>query len=201
MRGRTPHKYFKSLLLLGKSRRPRGVDSGMSEPANHTLRVQQLFVRHQSALKAFVLALCPDFAEADDIMQDVFLVITQKANQLDHESHFLTWARTVARFEVLTSRKKMKHTGISDDAMSALQASCPETFAEDRKLEALTRCLEKVAPKARELLTLRYLQGQSPEQISKLLSRTANSVNVALAKTRAALRECLDLQLGRTDAR
>jgi hypothetical protein len=40
-----------------------------------TLRVQQLFVRHQGAFKAFVLALWPDFAEADDVMQEVFLVI------------------------------------------------------------------------------------------------------------------------------
>jgi len=186
---------------MGKFERVRGVDKGMDETANHTLRVQQLFVRHQSALKAFVLAMSPDFAEADDIMQDVFLVITQKAAQLDQESNFLTWARTVARYEVLTARKKKKHTGISDEAMAALQASCPETFAEDRKLEALTRCMEKVAPKARELLTLRYQLGHSPEQISKLLSRTTNSVSVALAKTRVALRECMDLQLGGTDVR
>ena len=69
----------------------------MSESDEHTLRVQQLFVRHQGALKAFVLALWPDFAEADDVMQEVFLVITRKAAEFQPETNFLSWARRCSR--------------------------------------------------------------------------------------------------------
>jgi len=47
--------------------------------ADHTVRVQQLFVRHQTQLKAFILSLEPDFTEAEDILQEVFLVVTHKA--------------------------------------------------------------------------------------------------------------------------
>jgi DNA-directed RNA polymerase specialized sigma24 family protein len=35
--------------------------------------VQQIFVKHQSTLRAFILSLRPDFVEAEDILQEVFL--------------------------------------------------------------------------------------------------------------------------------
>src|SRR5262245_61975742 len=98
----------------------------MDEIAEKTLRVQQLFVRHQSALKAFVFALWPDFAETDDIMQEVFLAISQKAHQFNEGTNFLAWARTVARFEVLTARKKKARTEMNPEVLAALQTACPE---------------------------------------------------------------------------
>jgi RNA polymerase sigma-70 factor (ECF subfamily) len=73
----------------------------MSAFDEHTLRVQQHFVRHQGALKAFVLALWPDFAEADDVLQEVFLTVTAKAHQFEEGTNFLSWARSIARYEVL----------------------------------------------------------------------------------------------------
>jgi len=45
-----------------------------------TMRVQQLFVKHQLALRAFILSLEPNFTDAEDLLQEVFLVITRKAN-------------------------------------------------------------------------------------------------------------------------
>ncbi|MEO2013452.1 MAG: hypothetical protein ABGZ53_03685 [Fuerstiella sp.] len=43
----------------------------MTEDDEHLLKVQQLFVRHQTQLKAFVVALSPGFAQADDVPQEV----------------------------------------------------------------------------------------------------------------------------------
>ena len=51
----------------------------MGTPDPHMLRVQQLFVRHQGQLRAFVLAIWPDFGRADDVLQEVFLTVTTKA--------------------------------------------------------------------------------------------------------------------------
>jgi RNA polymerase sigma-70 factor (ECF subfamily) len=167
----------------------------MANSEEHTLQVQQLFVRHQGALKAFVLALWPDFAEADDVMQEVFLVITRKAAEFQPESNFLSWARTIARYEVMTARRKKARTMIKPEVLEALQAACPEDFATDRKLNALAQCMAQLAPKAREIMQLRYQQEHGPGEIAQVLARSVNSINVALAKARVALRECVDRQL------
>ena len=60
----------------------------MAETDDPTLRVQQLFVRHQGQLKAFVLALWPDFARADDVLQEVFLTVTAKAAEFEPDDEF-----------------------------------------------------------------------------------------------------------------
>lgn len=166
----------------------------MTPSENRTLAVQQLFVRHQSALKAFVLALWPDFAEADDVMQEVFLVITRKAHEFIPESNFLSWARSIARYEVLAARRRKSRSTIAPEVLEALEAACPADFADDRRLAALTRCLEMLAPKAREIMQLRYGHEHGPGEIARLLERSVNSVNVALSKARTLLRECVDRQ-------
>jgi hypothetical protein len=45
-------------------------------PDPHTLRVQQLFVRHQGQLWAFVFAVWPDFGRADDVLQECHVLCT-----------------------------------------------------------------------------------------------------------------------------
>jgi RNA polymerase sigma-70 factor (ECF subfamily) len=172
----------------------------MSAFDEHTLRVQQHFVRHQGALKAFVLALWPDFAEADDVLQEVFLTVTAKAHQFEEGTNFLSWARSIARYEVCEARRKKARSVVRPEVLEALEASCPEDWADDRKLAALAHCLDGLAPKARELVQLRYQHEHGPGEIARMLARTVNSVGVALAKARAALRECMERQLNQPDA-
>lgn len=56
--------------------RARSIGSGMTDP--HTREAHQLFVRHQPRIKGFILALLPDFAAADDVLQETFLVVQRK---------------------------------------------------------------------------------------------------------------------------
>ncbi|MBM3856081.1 MAG: hypothetical protein FJ399_23475 [Verrucomicrobia bacterium] len=50
------------------------------EPAHDVLRVQRLFVAHQGNLFAFILALHPELADAEDILRETFLVVTSRAD-------------------------------------------------------------------------------------------------------------------------
>ena len=172
----------------------------MSRDDEHVLKVQQLFVRHQGQLKAFVKALCPGFARADDVLQDVFLTVTAKAHEFDLDSSFLAWGRAIARFKVLEAGRGSGRLSLSPDVLDSLAASCPDVWAGEEQLDALTVCLGELAPRAREIVQLRYQREQSPTEIARLLDRTANSVNVALSKARAALRECMDRRLSREGA-
>lgn len=165
----------------------------MNDSTNHTLRVQQLFVQYQSQLKAFALVLSPNFVQADDLMQETFLTITAKAQEFDLESNFLAWSRTILRFKVLEARRAAGLKTV--DYLDSLVASCPDQWASEERLHKLTECIQNLAPKAREIILLRYQREHTPSQIAEILSRTVNSVNVALSKARQALRDCLDQQL------
>lgn len=167
----------------------------MANSDDPTLRVQQLFVRHQGQLRAFLLALRPDFALADDVLQEVFLTVSAQAVKFDPESSFIAWARSIARFKFLEACRRLPGPALDAETADSLAAACPDDWASDTRLEALARCLNTLAPKAQEIVRLRYEREHSPPEIARLLSRTVNSVSVALAKARVALRECIDREL------
>lgn len=167
----------------------------MPNPDRPELRVQQLFIRYQGQLRAYLLALRPDFTLADDILQEVFLTVSAQATDFDPNTSFLAWARTIARFKFLEACRRLPKNSLDPEAAASLAASCPENWGGDDRLAALARCLGSLAPRAQEIVRLRYLREHSPGEIAQLLSRTVNSVGVALSKARVALRECIERQL------
>jgi DNA-directed RNA polymerase specialized sigma24 family protein len=50
-----------------------------------------------------------------------------------------------------------------------------------------------------KLMKHRYLLGQGPNEIARLLTLSLSSVNVTLSKARVALRACVERQLRRED--
>jgi RNA polymerase sigma-70 factor (ECF subfamily) len=167
-----------------------------AERPDHTVRVQQLFVRHQSNLKAFILSLRPDFAEAEDILQEVFLVITRKAGDFHEGSNFMSWALTIARFKVMeASRRRSSDSALSEEVLNALSNECPEEELCEDRATAVRTCLEKLAPRLQEVMKLRYFSEHGPGEIARLLAWTPNSVNVALSKARKLMHGCVNRQL------
>ena len=175
-----------------KEGRSEGTCPGES-PADHAVRVQQLFVKHQSGLKAFILSLQPDFTEAEDILQEVFLVVTRKAGEFMPGSNFMGWALAIARLKVLEAlrRRKNAEQSLSEHTIESLCATPPEEGFFEARLAAVRACLEKLAPRMQEVLRLRYFAEHGPSEIARRLSWTPNSVNVTLSKARKFVYECV----------
>jgi RNA polymerase sigma-70 factor (ECF subfamily) len=158
-----------------------------------TMRVQQLFVKHQLGLRAFILSLEPNFTDAEDLLQEVFLVITRKANDFEEGTNFFAWACTIARFKLMELvRRRARSQVLSEEVIEALCAVEPEYHFDDSRLAILQHCLEQLAPKARQMMYLRYYGEHSPAQIARLVSWTPNAVRVALSRARTVLQECLE---------
>ena len=115
-----------------------------------------------------------------------------------------SWACGVARLKVLenlrqrkraTVRQRKRATVLSEAAIVALteEAPSPEVMAEQE--DALQHCLERLAPKARNLLWRRYSSRQSSVEMAEAAGMTSTAVRVALTKARAFLRDCVGNQL------
>ena len=169
----------------------------VNESAAHTLRVQQLFVSSQGNLLAFILSLHPGFADAEDILQETFLVISRKADTFAAGTNFLAWACTIARFKVLEFRRRqnLQAARISEAAVESLCADLPDEGFFDSRLGALRGCLHKLAPRARELIWLRYQGAREPEEIARQVAWTPGAVRVALTRARGVLRECVEARV------
>src|SRR6186713_360457 len=86
-----------------------------------TMRVQQLFVKHQLGLRAFILSLEPNFSDAEDLLQEVFLVITRKANEFQEGTNFFAWGCTIARYKLMELlRRRARSQALSEEVIEAL---------------------------------------------------------------------------------
>ena len=138
------------------------------------------------------------WSEAEEIVQEVFLVVSRKAQTWSAGTDFLAWACTVARYETLHfQRTHARRTArLDEDVIELLYATEPvDESAWQHRVEALRRCLGRLAPRAKELVWRRYHGAQMPEQIATGIGWTVNSVRVALTRARGVLRECLEKQL------
>ena len=173
-------------------------DNSCHTPEDHTLRVQQLFVQHQQAVLGYVLSIEPNFADAQDIVQEVFLAVSRKAQTWSADTGFFAWVCTVARYETLHfQRTRARRTAhLSEDVIELLHATEPVDEAQwQQRVDTLRRCLDHLAPRAKELVWRRYHGAQMPRQIASGIGWTVSAVRVALTRARGVLRECMEQRL------
>ena len=162
-----------------------------------TALVQSFFVQNIMAVRGFVIGLMPDFSRVDDVIQETFLTVTAKAEGFVEGSNFRSWACSIARFKVLEARRGPGSCEVMLDAevIEALCATEVEDWQPEEELCILSRCMEGLAPQARRAIKLRYEQAHRPREIAQRMGWTVNAVHVALARARAALRECVERNL------
>jgi RNA polymerase sigma-70 factor (ECF subfamily) len=176
----------------------------MAEAPDRVREIQRLFLHHADVLEGFILAIHPDFSVSKDLVHEVFLTLSSKAAEFRPGSDFLAWARAVARLKVLEHlrRRKCVPRPLGPDVLEAViadAAEAEESWADRR--QALADCLRQLAPRAREILELRYSGATlSPREIAGRVSWTSGAVRVALARARRFLQECTERRLAGQEA-
>lgn len=169
-----------------------------------TTQVQLKFIKHTSRLRGFILALLPDFTMAEDVLQEVFLVVTRKAEQYEGGTNFFAWICEIARRKVLEYRRREKKAAGVMLSPEVLEAVCEATPDEEEqadvpedRLQALASCVDELAPKTRQIVKMRYRGGCRPAEIARRMSWKPQAVYVALSRTRKSLRNCVERKVGR----
>lgn len=168
-----------------------------SPDEKHKIRVQQLFMVHQQALLAYLLSIVPRLADAQDLLQEVFLVVSRKAETWREGTEFLPWVCAIARYEALHLARSNKRGAIplDSDVIELLHFEQPRVSELELQIDLLKECLKRLPPRARELVMLRYHATQMPEAIAVSMNWSVGAVRVALTRAKQALRECIKERL------
>lgn len=152
------------------------------------------FTTHDPAIRAYVRRLVPARSDADDVMQDVSLVLWKKFDSFREGGDFRAWAFGVARFEVLGwLRDKGRDRLVLDEEVVTKLA---EETADDeprleRQREALGACMEKVGPDQRELLMQAYQMESRIQEVALGSGRTVPGFYQWLHRMRRTLLDCI----------
>jgi RNA polymerase sigma-70 factor (ECF subfamily) len=159
----------------------------------------KLFAQHDRWLHAYLLALLTDYSSAEEVFQEVCVVLWRKYEQFDPETNFRRWAAAVARNKVHQYWDKQTRQArcLSNEVLELVAEEAIEQadFLEERR-KALHVCLGKLPKPDRELVSACYSDAnRSFQKVAVQLGRPINTVYKALQRIRNSLRECIERNL------
>ena len=164
----------------------------------HQERIVPLLLSHRAMLLGYIASIVRDSDLAEDVFQNVSLVVLNKAHQLRNDDAFPQWARRIARLEALSARRShLRSPELLDQSMLELvedEWSASDADPTEWRV-ALRECVEKLSPKARKLIELRYLEGLSAGDVAERVNSSLNTVYVALTRTYRHLARCVESRL------
>ena len=165
--------------------------SAMDDP---TAAFTRLWTKHQGSVFAYIHSLVPNWADAEDVLQETGAVLWKKYGQFDPQSDFRRWACGVAYYEVLKQRERMMLKPRFSEAFLALLAkrSLGMLDTVSPLHEGLARCIETLSLSDRQLLTLRYTVNATVNHIAAQLHRSSDGVRKSLRRIHHTLFECVE---------
>jgi RNA polymerase sigma-70 factor (ECF subfamily) len=167
----------------------------------------RLAERHRRELHVHCYRMLGSFQDAEDTVQETFLRAWRRRETFEGRSTFRAWLYRIATnacLDLLAERRPEPATGgevlwlqpYPDrllDQLPADDADEPETVAVARETIELAYlvAVQHLAPRPRAVLILRDVLGWPARDVAELLGDSVNSVNSALQRARAGMREHL----------
>lgn len=166
---------------------------------NSSERIQlvQAVTRHQSMIQAFAYAIVRDFHAAEDVFQEVAVIVAERWETVPLGDGLVPWLRETTRRKALEALRKKQRasSSLSDGVLEKLGDSFrPSGPGPDLK-DALASCLSGLEGPSRAILEARCGDGLAGEVIAQRFGRTVQSVYSILKRTRLLLAQCVERKL------
>lgn len=158
------------------------------------------FVRSQSHLYRYIACLVPRRADAEDLLQKTSLTAWQERHRVDRSRDLFPWLCGIARNHVRHYYRSQQRSKVVIDLELVEQMAERLVDADEflhHRQQALSSCLDKLAPEDRRFLQRFYGQDQTVKQFASILERTVASIYKRLQRLRAALYDCVSETLAR----
>jgi RNA polymerase sigma-70 factor (ECF subfamily) len=174
-------------------------DRGISAADQRRDAFARLFAKHDRWLYAYLVTLLANPAHAEEVFQEVCVVLWRCNDQFELGTDFVKWASVIAHNQVRRFRRESKRVGfqLSDAACDLLAADAArgaDLF--DFRRDALRQCMGKLPASDRQLVQQCYSDASgSFKTIAENLGRPVNTVYKALNRIRRNLHQCIDRTL------
>ena len=157
------------------------------------------FSLHHDRLFAYLFSLLPHRPDAEDVFQRTSLVLWRKFDQWEAGSDFLSWACSVAFYEVrnfirVSSRDRLRFGEALLESLAKERAA--SLRRRDDRVGALQDCLKKLDHGEREILQRAYVDEESIRELARRDGRAAQTLYNRLNLVRKRLLLCIDVRVG-----
>ena len=174
--------------------------------------VQEMWQDIHVALRAFIVKRVANEAEADDIVQDVWLKMQRGFDGLKDQNRLISWIYQIARHAIIDhyrapDRRREMPAGLAADLEVYQSSSSRQTAAEDSgQLRTELACclrpmIEQLSEDYRQAVTLVDLEGltqqEAATQLGLSLSGMKSRVQRGRRQLKAILETCCTIELDR----
>ena len=152
----------------------------------------------QPIVASYIGSMVPDFQQAEDLLQDVAVVLMKKFSEYDPDRPFMAWAMGVARLEILSKRRSHARSALSfqSEILDNLTSSYVEMAPElETRSMALRNCLQEIKGRQREVMKMRYVEMLKPAEIAERTGTAVIATRTMLSRVRTKLRNCIEYKL------
>lgn len=163
---------------------------------NNIHEFTRFYEEHKNAVFNYLLyRVSFDRDLAEDLTSEVFLKAFEHFDSFDRARSFKTWIFTIAHNHLINYLTGRKQTISLDESLKVSDGDLvdeknPFGDSIDHKVltEKIVRLIEALPEPQRELVTLRYVNDLSNNEIAKIVSKDEGAVRTALSRAIATLR-------------
>lgn len=134
-------------------------------------------------------------AEAEDVVQDVFVRVMEHPLSLPAVRDMRVWLIRIAWNLAIDRRRRIRPEQMDENFVESLVAGtvpADEALNEAQRIKAVLRELERLPKKERQVLLLSALEELGTTEMAQVMGRSESAVRALLFRARVRLRERLD---------
>ena len=168
-----------------------------------------LYERTSSHLFAVVLRINRDRAQAEDILQEVYVNVWRAASSFDAaQSQPLTWLTSIARNRAIDSLRRIQtqprtrgpspaaegRESEDEDVYDNVADEAPgpvDLLSRAAEARSLAACMDKLSATQRQSVALAFFQGLSHAEVAAQMRQPLGTIKSWVRRSLAALKSCL----------
>ncbi|MGA3136764.1 MAG: sigma-70 family RNA polymerase sigma factor [Terracidiphilus sp.] len=139
-------------------------------------------------------------AEAEDVVQDVFVRVIERRRSLQAIRDMRVWLIRIAWNLALDRRRRIRPAQMDEnfaETLAASAVSAGERLEQAQRMSAVLREMERLPKTERHVLLLSAIEELGTAEMAQVLGRSESAVRALLFRARTRLRERLEARGGK----
>jgi len=151
---------------------------------------EKLYDRYAPLVRAVCYDYTGNLVDAQDLAQDVFLRAYEKLDRLRKRDSFGKWLVGIARHRCQEWLRRKLRSQNNNTKLNDIQAAAPEK-PDDSRIELLRKMITTLPEKERLALHTFYLQGNSANDVRRIMGLSRSGFYLVLEKARKRLEKLM----------
>ncbi len=160
----------------------------------------KLYRANESCISRYILALCPNYSAAEDIVQETMLVMWRKYGQYEPGTNFIAWGMQIARYCVnhYYRQERLRIVCFDNEALESISRHPGHVHLnQDAYLDALDECTGGLSEENKKMITWRYADNMKVIDIALKLEKTLSATYKVMSRLHHAILTCIEKKLAK----